>query len=537
MTQEFKIDRDALLRSFAAETEEGLARMEELLVALEANPQDVATRDELFRIVHTLKGNASMLTIPPLVEIAHVTEDLLEKVRMGATFATRPVIDALLAALDSFRAIIAAPASSPAVDVAAIVERIKSAAETTASAASTAGTGQDQSYASLRDDNVLRVELEKLDHIMNLATEGTITLARLRNLLESAEVDETVLDTQRETETLLLELQEQVMKLRMVAVGPVFRRFARLVRDLATQQEKQVRLEIQGEEVELDTTVIRLIRDPLTHMIRNSIDHGIETPAVRESVGKDPCGRLTLAAYQDGGEIVVEVRDDGAGLNRDKILKRAMELGMVEQEGALTDSQVFELIFQPGFSTAAAVSELSGRGVGMDVVRRNIEALKGSVSVQSQPGQGTTIVLRLPLTLAILEGFSVRAGGELLVIPLDYVVECTEFTREAQSGGNLLDLRGSVLPCLRLRDIFGLDGALPDRESVVVVRCGKQVAGIAVDDLLGTGQAIVKPLSKLFKGVTGLSGSTILGNGQIGLIVDVPGLLRQVAPSTSQEVQ
>ena len=526
MTDAIKIDKAALLRTFAAESEEGLTRMEELLVRLEANPGDAESRNELFRIVHTLKGNAAIIGVEELVDSAHATEDLLDALRSGRVTVTRTVVDGLFAALDVFRAILV----GRKVNSAEMIQQIKAAwvqADSPAAATSMPEVGAFRS----EDNNSIRIDLDKLDAIMNLATEGAIAQARLRNSLEQTKADDVLLDTQRQTEGLLLELQEQVMKLRMVAVGPVFRRFARVARDLALEQNKQVHLEVKGEEVELDTTVVRLIRDPLTHMIRNAIDHGIETPEARKALGKNPCGKLTLSAYQSGGEIVVEVEDDGTGLRRDRILRRAIELGIVGSSQTLTDTETLELIFHPGFSTAKSVSDLSGRGVGMDVVRRNIDALKGKVSVHSIEGKGTTIELRLPLTLAILEGFSVEAGGETLVIPLEYVEECTEFPEGSEEGNQFLDLRGRVLPWLRLRDAFSIGGDRPARESVVVLRCGGQIAGIAVDQLLGTTQAIVKPLGKLFQGVTGLSGSTILGNGRVGLIVDVPGLLKTVTAS------
>lgn len=532
MTDAIKIDKAALLRTFAAESEEGLARMEELLVRLETSPTDTESRNELFRIVHTLKGNAAIIGIEELVDTAHATEDLLDAVRGGRVTVTRTVIDGLFAALDVFRAILV----GRKVNSAEMIQQIKAAWAQGDSPSAAASVPEVGTFRS-EDNNAIRVDLDKLDAIMNLATEGAIAQARLRNSLEQTGADDVLLDAQRQTEVLLLELQEQVMKLRMVAVGPVFRRFARVARDLALEHNKQVHLEVKGEDVELDTTVVRLIRDPLTHMIRNAIDHGIETPDQRKALGKNPCGRLTLVAYQSGGDIVVEVQDDGAGLKRDRILRRAIELGIVSSSQTLTDAEILELIFHPGFSTASSISDLSGRGVGMDVVRRNIDALKGKVSVQSVEGKGTTIELRLPLTLAILEGFSVEAGGETLVIPLEYVEECTEFSESSGGSNQLLDLRGRVLPWLRLRDAFGIDGERPARESVVVLRCDKQIAGVAVDSLIGTTQAIVKPLGKVFQGVIGLSGSTILGNGRVGLIVDVPGLLKSMTTDVARAGQ
>ncbi|MGH9521346.1 MAG: chemotaxis protein CheA [Terriglobales bacterium] len=535
MTESIKIDRNAILRTFAAESDEALGRMEGLLVQLEANPTDGDARDELFRIVHTLKGNASIVGLEEMVHLGHAAEDLLDALRSGSVLATRNVIDALFASLDIFRALLSGRND---VGTAEVIEQLKEACSAHVDVPLAAANITGASGLADGDSNCIRVDLEKLDAIMNLATEGAIAQARLRNALEQQGATEVLIDVQRQTEALLLQLQEEVMKLRMVPVGPLFRRFARVVRDIALEHDKQVHLEIQGEDVELDTRIFRLVRDPLTHMLRNAIDHGIEAPKARVAAGKDPCGRLTLAAYHSGGEIIVEVRDDGRGLQRERILHRAQELGLVSTGQTVTDSDVLELIFHPGFSTAQSVSDLSGRGVGMDVVRRNIEeSLKGKVSVTSVESKGTTISLRVPLTLAILEGFSVEAAGEILVIPLEHVEECTELEISDAPGTHLVDLRGRVLPWVRLRDAFGIAGAKPDRESVVVVRCGDLVAGVAVDKLLGTTQAIVKPLGKVFQGVRALSGSTILGNGRVGLIVDVPGLFKSVTEGSTRIVQ
>ncbi|HWU37949.1 MAG TPA: ATP-binding protein, partial [Candidatus Acidoferrum sp.] len=292
----------------------------------------------------------------------------------------------------------------------------------------------------------LRVDLEKLDRILNLTGEIAIARGRLRQMLEErvGRAGEEVLEAHLEADRLYLELQELVMKARMVPVGPTFRQFVRTVRDMATATGKSVRLLIEGEDVEVDTRVIEHLRDPLTHMIRNAVDHGIEPPQVRQSQGKDPCGRVTLQAYHEAGSIVIRLADDGAGLDRDRIVERAKSQGIAAEPEKLTDAEICQIVFEPGFSTAESVTDLSGRGVGMDVVRRNVEALRGSVVIDGRQGEGTTITIRLPLTLAIIEGFGVGVGDETYVIPLEAVQECLELSAEAksQNGRGVINLRG-----------------------------------------------------------------------------------------------
>ncbi len=319
------------------------------------------------------------------------------------------------------------------------------------------------------------------------------------------------------------------MKLRMVPVGPTFRRYRRTVRDLAESHGKVTRLVTEGEDVEGDATVIEHLRDPLTHLVRNALDHGIEPPETRSMAGKDPCGLVTLAARHEAGTIVIELSDDGAGIDRERLLERARDSGIAPEGGDLSEREIERLIFEPGFTTAERVSDLSGRGVGMDVVRRNIEALRGSVNVESRAGEGTSIIIRLPLTLAIIDGLTVGVADETFFIPLETVVKSVELPldeRRRPGGRGVLNLRGTTLPWVRLRRLFRLAGSPPARENVVVVeRRRGRLAGLVVDALQGQSQAVIKPLAKLFRGLPGISGSTILGNGRVALILDVPGLL------------
>jgi len=390
-------------------------------------------------------------------------------------------------------------------------------------------------------DKTLRVDIERLDRLLNLTGELVISRGRLRQVLESGTGAElaAALEVHGETERLYVDLQELVMQIRMVSVGPTLRRYARTVRDLAEAHGKQAHLVLEGEEVEVDTKVVEHIQDPLTHMIRNALDHGIEPPEVRKASGKNPCGQLVLRAYHDAGSVVIQLADDGAGFDRERIVERARSLGNVAEPERLTEQDLYRLAMEPGFSTAETVTDLSGRGVGMDVVRRNIEALRGSVGIESRRGEGTTITIRLPLTLAIIDGFVVGVGEETYVMAMDAVVECLELSQEERrhpDGRGVINLRGEPLPYLQLQSLFGLRGTAAKRQHVVVVQHNGFRAGLAVDVLHGASQTVIKHLGTLFQGLSGISGSAILGTGRVALILDVPTLLRELVGREAQRV-
>ena len=375
-----------------------------------------------------------------------------------------------------------------------------------------------------QDAKLIRVPADKLDHLINLVGELVIAGAAT-SLLAHTRRDGELIEASSLLTRLVEEIRDASLQLRTVQIGETFNRFHRLVRDACKDLGKDVQLVINGGETELDKSIVEKIGDPLMHLVRNSLDHGIEAPAVREAAGKNPQGTLFLNAFHDAGNIVIEVGDDGAGLNRNKILAKAIERGLVDAEAHLTDREVFDLIFAPGLSTADQVTNLSGRGVGMDVVRRNLQALRGTINVDSQSGQGTRLTLRLPLTLAIIDGFLVVSGNRSYVIPLDAVVECIE-RPESEHERNYFNLRGQVLPAVCLREIFNLPGERPARESVVVVQYAGQRAGIVVDRLAGELQAVIKPLGAIFRHLQGIGGSTILGSGEVALILDISALIK-----------
>lgn len=372
---------------------------------------------------------------------------------------------------------------------------------------------------------LIRVQADKLDQLIDLVGELVIAGAST-NLLAQRSGQGELVESTSILSRLVEDIRDSALQLRMVQIGETFNRFNRVVRDVSRELGKEIDLQISGGETELDKSVVEKIGDPLMHLVRNSIDHGIEAGDLRESRGKPRRGTVVLNAFHDSGSIVIEVGDDGGGLPRDKILHKAIDKGLVPAGQNLSDQEIINLIWEPGFSTAEQVTNLSGRGVGMDVVRKNIQNLRGNCDVSSEEGKGTTFTIRLPLTLAIIDGFLVGVGKSSYVIPLDMVIECIEL-REGSADRDYLNLRGEVLPFVRLRDMFDIAGRRPTRENVVVVQYAGQKAGIVVDQLMGEFQTVIKPLSSIFRHLRGIGGSTILGSGEVALILDVPTLIQR----------
>ena len=436
------------------------------------------------------------------------------------------------------------------------------------------------------ESGLIRVNAEKLDQHINLIGELIIASAGAgAGLIAQRTAIPELLEAAARLSRLVEEVRDSALTLRMVEIGATFNRFQRVVRDVSAELGKDIRLEISGADTDLDKTVVEKIGDPLTHLVRNSMDHGIESAEVRLARGKPAHGTVRLNAYHDSGSIVIEVADDGGGLSRERILRKAIERGLLKADQQIADQEIYNLIFEPGFSTVEQVSNLSGRGVGMDVVRRNITALRGTVEIVTAESVGTTMRIRLPLTLAIIDGFLVGVSGSSFVVPLDMVVECVELSAqetEDSHGRDHLNLRGEVLPFIRLKQLFEIpeppaeetDQAVDDsfnsgnatqrsglssviltaegaaalandpelafllkpvkRENVVVVQYAGRHSGLVVDDLMGEFQTVIRPLGAVFNGINGISGFTILGNGNVALILDVPGLVRRVAGRESR---
>ena len=393
------------------------------------------------------------------------------------------------------------------------------------------------------NDFFLKVNSRKIDEIINKVSQMVISNSQLSQYIQSKEEqneneDEDLQEMLSGISTLLEDVRTSVMDVRMVQVKDSFIKYRRIVSDTASKLNKQIDFILEGEDTELDKSVVEKLSDPLTHMIRNSVDHGVETPEIRISKGKDPKGTVILRAYPDAGTIVIELEDDGAGINKEAVLNKAILNGIVSADNNLSDQEIYMLIFSAGLSTAQNVSNISGRGVGMDVVRRNIEDLRGVIEVDSTKDKGSKITVRLPLTLAIIDGFLVQSGHSKFIIPVEMITQCIELTDEYKSdieGANTIKIRGEVLPLLNLRKFYN-DQITSDeleineddeeyRQNVVIVRFGNSDVGLLVDELFGQQQTVIKPLGSIFQQIPGISGGSILGSGEIAYILDIPKLI------------
>ncbi len=382
----------------------------------------------------------------------------------------------------------------------------------------------------------VRVSSEKLDKLINLVGEMVVTQARLSQV--AAMLDSTELaGPAEEVERLTVELRDCALNMRMFPIGAIFGKFRRLVRDLSSELGKEVELVTEGAETELDKTVIERLNDPLMHLIRNSIDHGIQTPGEREHQGKPRTGTVRLIAAHRGTSVIITVKDDGMGLNADIIRAKALEKGMISETAELSEKEIFSLIFLPGFSTAEKVTDISGRGVGLDVVKREIDALGGTVQITSERGTGASVTLTMPLTLAIIDGLLIKAGTDDFVLPLALIEECAELTGDhiqKAHGRNVISVRGKPVPFIRLRELFGIPGTRPVIEQMVIAEVDAFRVGIVTDEIVGSIQTVIKPLDKLYRSAEGISGATIMGNGTVALILDIPEMVRCAARDEGQ---
>jgi len=530
MTQRFDVEQ--LRHVFLEECDEGLDSIAQSLIALEADPTHPDARHAIFRVAHTVKGGASIVGFTRVAEYAHLFEDALEPLRSGTAPVSALQITLLLRATDALRGMLAAESAGHDViigddDRALLVQLAAEHGRTPAHAHAPApGVPTGSEPPALPVDRhrtpALRVGMEKLDAMLTLSGEIAVAQQRLQQQLHAGDSRDEALFAAEELHRVLGELQERVMQLRLVQLGPVFRPHVRTVRDIAAMQGKQVRLVIEGEDVEVDASIVHQLRDPLLHMIRNAVDHGVESRDERATAGKPECATISLRAAHQRGSVCITVADDGGGLRRDRLLATARRRGMVAGDAEPSDAELHALILEPGFSTASAVTQLSGRGVGMDVVRQHVEALRGTVSLHSEAGQGTTISLRLPLTIAIIDGFLVGVGDEHYVVPGESVCECLAFEGDvAERATGVVNVRGTALPFARLDAFFDIHTTAVQHRNLVVVQHDGRRFGLVVDRLLGERQAVLKPLHRLFDRVPGVSGSTILGDGRVSLILDM----------------
>jgi two-component system chemotaxis sensor kinase CheA len=551
-------DRD-VLNEFIHESREHLQNIESGALALEENPTSPDTLNSIFRAFHTFKGGSGFLNLTPMNKLAHELEGLLDLARQHQLRITSDAIEIILQGGDTLKQFVDAielqltgqtPQAPIVIPTAPLRERIALAAATPVLIAATQ-PGESSTSFLTRDDAAapfeadrfktacassasIKVDTAKLDTLIDMVGEMVIAQSLVAQdpdikTLASARITRSLAQLARTTK----DLQRTAMSLRMVPIRGTFRKMNRVVRDLAMRSGKHIELVLRGEETELDRNIVEEIHDPLLHMIRNSVDHGIEKPDARALAGKSATGKIALAAFHQGGNVVIQIRDDGAGLNREKILSKATALGLVPSTGGaeLPEKEIFNLIFAPGFSTAEVVTDISGRGVGMDVVRRNIENLRGKIEIQSTPGQGTTISICLPLTLAIIDGLIVRLGQDRYILPTLSVRESFRPTPSMLSilhgKGEIVDVRGRLLPLLRLDNFLAAqaDQTDPTRAVVIVVESDGAQRCVLVDELLGRQEVVIKSLGDTFQTNPLLAGAAILGDGRVGLILDVAALV------------
>ncbi len=595
-------DMKEIFDSFIVETKEIFEQLDVDLVELESRPDDADFLNKIFRAFHTIKGTSGFLGLEKLQKITHRCEDILNKLRKGEVRINPEIMDGILIAFDSMKELVeiietqkneeypvddvidklqmiidgmnsgGLQAEQPKEKVTAVKETStelngneteekaevvpdkeeKAEKETDfekieiqkQTVQVSAGKADDKKITASKGENTIRVDVERLDDLLNIVSElvlGRNMLSQINSeaglQYEGTKLARDLAETTRQIDLMTTELQLSVMKTRMIKIGKVFNRFPRLVRDLAKQAEKDIQLVIKGEETELDKTLIEEINDPLVHLIRNSADHGIELPAVREKKGKNPRGTVIMSAEHEGNNIIITVEDDGNGIDPEKIKSKAVSKGLISAEKAaeLSDSDALNLIFFPGFSTAEKVTNVSGRGVGMDVVKTNVTKLRGIINIESQVGVGTKFIIKLPLTLAIIQGLLVNVREEIIVIPLSSVIEVVRVAQDKiyyVNQNEVIKLRDRVLPLLNIDKIlYENEGEDEGQEFqyVVIVGIAEKKFGIKVDGLIGQKEVVIKSLGKYLGNIEGIAGSAIMGDGKVVMIVDIAEIVNKMA--------
>jgi two-component system chemotaxis sensor kinase CheA len=576
----FAEDEIALLQEFITESSGHLETAEQEMLTLEDDPSNKSSLDSLFRAFHTIKGVAGFLDLKQMQALAHITENLLDKGRKGEVSLTGTPAELVLNAIDTMKALVnavqvAVTGNVPLISVGGVeglvqslqnfldgktvsvvpakkpaaVPQVATPGVPATTTCATAASGENVEAAEApkancdqvkgpdaknAGDGTVKVATDRLDNLIDMVGELVIANSMVAQDLGGTNQKDIRLSRHLgHLGKIVRELQDLSMSLRMVQVGTVFRKMSRLVRDCARKMNKEVELVIEGGDTELDRNVVEALNDPLVHMVRNSIDHGIELPEERQAKGKPRIGKIVLSAYHKGGSINIEVTDDGKGLNKDRILKKAVQNGIVSEEAArtITDADVHRLIFAAGLSTAEKVTDISGRGVGMDVVKQNIEKLRGRVDITSEPNKGSVFTIRLPLTLAVIDGLVVKVGPQKYILPILSIEQSVRPTNEmlstVQGRGEIVTMRGSILPLIRLHRLFSIEPRTtdPTQALVVVVQDNDRRACLLVDELLGQEQVVIKSLGKEMGRLPGISGGAVLGDGNVSLIIDVPGLI------------
>ncbi len=568
-----------VIREFLVESHENLARLDQEFVELEKHPKDAALLSSIFRTIHTIKGCCGFLGYSRLERITHEAESILSEMRDGDREFTPSLASLILETVDAVRTLLAwiestgeegqdnfedltdrlkavarqkagdlvaepqlpvapsellpAVTQQPAVAQQPAVTQIPAVAQQKEESPVALKAEAETAKGSAAADANIRVGVELLDKLMDLVGELVLTRNQILQFNTDREDPELNATSQR-LNLITSELQEGVMKTRMQPIGTIWNKLPRVVRDISVGLGKQIRLQLQGAETELDRTIIESIKDPLVHLVRNACDHGIERPEVRVRNGKAAAGTLTLRAYHEGGQVIIEIRDDGGGIDVESVRRKAIEKGLFRATDSYTDKEVLNYIFHPGFSTAETITNVSGRGVGMDVVKSNVEKIGGIVDVSSRPGEGTTVKLRIPLTLAIIPGLVITSGGERFVIPQVSLLELIRLEGEAKKHVNnirgtlVYRRRGRLLALANLNQVLGLTdaatGADSDAISIIVLQAEGRQFGLIVEGINDTQEIVVKPLSKQLKGLAEYAGATIMGDGKVALILDVAGI-------------
>lgn len=576
---------DDLLNEFLTETRENLEQLDTEIVRLEQNPNDPALLSSIFRMMHTIKGTCGFLGLPRLESVAHAAENVLGMVRDGKLEITPHAVSMILEAIDQIRFLVAVleesgaepegddkalisslnqlasgadapvapPSPSPAVaetpaPVAAPAEPAPAVAAVTPKPVEQAkpkpAAKEEGADKKDKESQSIRVNLELLDTLMNMVSELVLTRNQLLQIARNIAQDDLTVPLQRLSHV-TSELQEGVMKTRMQPIGNAWNKLPRIIRDLSNELGKKIDLVMVGEDTELDRQVLEMIKDPLTHMVRNSADHGVETPADRMAAGKPEHGTIRLEAYHEGGHIIIKIADDGKGLSLDRIKKKALENGLTtpDELAEMSVSQIQQFIFRAGFSTAAQVTSVSGRGVGMDVVRTNIEKIGGTIELQSEEGKGSTFLIKIPLTLAIVSALIVGVANERFAVPQLSVVELVRVNRKSEhriemlNGAPVLRLRGRLLPLVSLRRALTLEGEdNPSHNAfIIVTQVGPMTFGMMVDKVFDTEEIVVKPVAPILKNIALFSGNTILGDGSVIMILDPNGIAAKTGDTATGE--
>jgi len=620
--QDYAVLRDPemkeIFESFLVETREILEQLDLDLVELEKEPDDAELLNKIFRAFHTVKGTSGFLGLTRLMELTHNAEDLLNKLRKGELKLNSYIMDGILQAYDSMKALVDVieselnedfditgvvsfltqilenkgiehPAAAPAeaapvakaqeeaapveatetsedeevdpenaefetvsVGPAAVTVPAQSIVESNKTAEAAAGDGGKASRQALKDarhdapkgENTIRVDVQRLDDLLNLVSELVLGRNRLAQVYTEASMTyegtplvRDLSDASRQIDLMTTELQLAVMKTRMIKIGKVFNKFPRVVRDLAKETGKEVELLIHGEDTELDKTLIEEINDPLVHLVRNSIDHGVESPEKRVAAGKPRIGKVMLYAEHEGNNIIIMIEDDGAGIDSVKICEKAISKGLITRDRAkeLSQPDIYNLLFLPGFSTAEKVTNISGRGVGLDVVKTNVSKLRGVINIESEPGRGTKFIIKLPLTLAIIQGLLVSIGKETVVIPLNSVIEVIRLHKKqiySIKGKEVIKLRNEVLPLFDVGKILYRYGNHKEEnlwQYIVIVGVAEKKFGVKVDFLIGQKEVVIKSLGSYLGTIKGIAGSTIMGDGKVVMILDLAEILHQIS--------